>query len=228
MKNAIQLPFLISVFILSSLSCSTDKIKTNPAYPITRNQELEFEYYFDSENDNSFSPDTIKIKAIESVDINNKLYTVFYNDSNSSLHIHDKETYRIIYNFLPVRYENGNYYQVIDPPLATGESDICILKDGIRKGDGWFFEVVLQEDDMTLIHIFEVSDEIPIYTTGHYIYNNVFKIRQLIQFIDNTNGNVVQEYISYHYYNKEFGIVRKEIPPYLSGTFGLIIFNRII
>ncbi len=225
--RAILLTFSVLVLMMVT-SCSKENIKSGPEFPITKSGTLNFEYNFDYTNPTPPPSDTLQLKTIQNVNINIASYTAFYylNDT-SDFYIHDKKTGRITYNFLPVRYEDGNYYEIIENYPFIGKREVLVLKDDLTVGEIWSDTIYSERDDETTVYLFEVQDKLATYSPGQFTFQDVYKIRQLIKSPD-SNTNPSDDAISFHYYNKDFGIIRKEIPPYQSGTYGTVIFNRLI
>jgi hypothetical protein len=210
------------------ISCSKVDIKIDPQFPILNAGSQSFEYYYDFSETLNIPMDTLQLKTIQNVAIGDAFYTAFYylNDS-SELYIHNNETKRIIYNFLPLRYEKGNYYETIESYYIYDVNEVCILKDNMAIGDSWFTTRIGKSDMDTLNYKIEITDIIPEFSTREYNYKNVFKIKQTISAIS-SKGVLVNTDVSYHFYNKDYGIIRKEIPPIQSGTYSRVIFDRII
>jgi len=213
---------------LITISCSKDNLQPIPQFPLTQSGSVSFAYHFDFEEPDFFPTDTLNLKTVEHIGIMDHYYTAFYMAEDSAFpYFHDKDTKRLIYNFLPVRYEDGNYYEVIEYSLPADKYEICMLKDNLSVGDRWESTIIRDGDNDTLIYSFEVVDQFPEFSVNQYNYRNVTRIRQEV-YAFNGSGIKIDIYESYHFYNKDFGIIRREIPPYQSGTYGKIIFDRII
>lgn len=213
---------------LITISCSKDNLQPTPQFPVTGVGQLDFEYYYDFEDPDHFPSDTLHLKTVANVEINDHLYTAFFNAVDTvPSNFEDKDSKRLIYNFLPVRYEDGNYYEVIEYSFPAENYEICMLKDNLSVGDRWESTIIRDGDNDTIIYSFEVVDQFPEFSVNHHNYRNVTRIRQKV-YAFNGSGIRIDIYESYHFYNKDLGIIRREIPPYQSGTYGKVIFDRII
>ena len=210
MKNYQLIAFL---FILNS--CLDKDIEPTDQFQLF-NRSLIFEYYYFNEEE--WPTHVLRLKLIEKK-FNNKLYYAFYDDESNptpSFVLHDKDG-ELDFNFLPVRYENGNYYE-----YRGGDKEVLILKDKIKTGDSW--KETFDENEDLITYTFEV---VAIFSTFYEFgieYKDVYKIKETFE-TNNTEKN--RSPSSYHYYNKENGLIRREIPTYQSGTYGPITFNRV-
>ena len=225
MKYLSTFVFILIVF----LSCSEQNLEgpQTKHFPLLNDGNLSLQYYFDYDESIQTPEklDTLNLITKKNIEIYHNFYTAFYYRDSSDLYIHDRETNRIIYNFLPIRYEDGNYYEVIENINELDNYEVLVLKDSISAGDKW--ETVSVQRDDTLHFKLEVMEFMPKYTSRSYTFYDVYKLKQIITRVTES-GYVVQNDVSFHYYNKKYGIIRKEIPPYQSGTYVTVIFDRLI
>ena len=200
-------------FIFLSISCSEEEPAPTNQFNLLMDKHLKFEYYYEG----SGNQETLRLKLIEGVEFNNTLYYGFYDDGSvpqPSFALHNKNGI-LDFNFLPLQYKNGNYYEL------RGTNELLILKDDVQKGDSW----TETYDDFGNLstHTFLVVAVFPSFNEFGIEYKDVYKIQETKS---STNPGTNGDLISYHYYNKLKGIIRREIPVHESGTFGAITFNR--
>jgi len=206
---------ILMILLLSA--CAKETKLQEPEFELFSNETtLKFEYYYDwEEEDEQWPIEELELK-VEDVEIEDQTYTGFknLNEPKPAFDLH-KETGVLDFNFVPIRYENGNYY------ARRGIREIVILKDNIELGDIWTEEFV-NDDGTPVNYALEVIALHEIYDEFGIEYENVFQIKETLEY-----PNITIDQTAMHYYNKEIGIIRKEIPQYISGTYGPITFNRI-
>lgn len=193
-------------------SCADENIEPGPQFQLFADKTLKFEYSYNYDH-NHWPMWELNLSLVDGLEINDRLYTAFaYSDGSKSSFGDDSI---LDYNFLPIRYERGLYYEY----RCTNE--VVILKDKLKQGDTWTSE--FQCGDEIITYTFEVVEKHETYNEFGVEYADVFQVRE----IAHTDKPGSSGAISMHYYNKEKGIVRREMPMYVSGTFGPMFFNRI-
>lgn len=208
MKN---FQLIACLFLL--ISCSLEEPEPTDQFNLFKEENLKFEYSVEG----SDNQEILNLKIVERVERNNTLYYGFYDNGSvpqPSFTLH-MENDVLGFNFLPLRYKNGNYYEL------RGDKELLILKDEIQKGDSW----IETYDDFghTSTHTFKVVALFPSFKEFGTEYKDVYRIQETKS---STNPGTNGDLVSYHYYNKLKGIIRREIPVHESGTFGSITFNR--
>ncbi len=218
MKNIGLLFVLISLIMTSCRDNSTICHHENIDFPIAEKMDMKFEYFYTYPETTGWPIESLNL-VMENLVSNEKNYSAFYYDETFEHPSYFNDGGELIFNFLPIRKENNNYFE-----LRYGEQDVLILKDGIQVGDSWESIVPSQDGSSLNITNFEVVDKIDALEIAGQIFSNVFKVKETLT----SDFSPSDEIISYHYYNTTHGIVKREIPTYVSGTYGPITFNRII
>ena len=212
-------PFnFLFIALIFFFSCNEESIKPEPQFQIFADQTLKYEYYYDYEGWGQWPVNVLQLQVIEGLRFNNKLYNGFSNSDDSKPDFDLSNGDDVLdFNFLPIRYENGKYFEL------RGSKELIILKDNLRKDDTW--EHNFRTDDEEIItYTFEVLEKHQVYKANKDEYQNVFQIKETFH-TNNPGSNGDQ--ISMHFYNRQMGIIRREIPVYVSGTYAPIVFNRI-
>jgi len=213
LTNLKTLVYSIAVLFLFT-SCNEESIEPTPQYQLFRNQNLTYEYYYAFEDWEQSSLDELQLQLVEGLNLDNNFYYGFSNSGNHTPSFDLSNNDDILdFNFLPIRYENGNYFEL------RSEGELIILKDNMNLGDNWEHIIEIGED--TLTYTFEVVQVYDTYNANSYQYDNVFQVNETVE--STSTGYDVS--VSMHFYNKDFGIIRREIPQYVSGTYGPIVFN---
>jgi hypothetical protein len=201
----------VLVFIITS--CSNDGLEPINQFPILDSRDVKFEYYYG--NPDQWPVNVLDLKVVEGIELNGKLYSAFF-DNNSNpkpTNIISDDLGMLAYNFLPIRYEDGNYYEY------RGK-DVLILKDNIKQGDSWI--EIFHENEIETTYSFEVISIHSTFSEHGILYDDVYEIMETISFPDNGSD----DFISHHYYNKEIGIIKRVVPAYQSGAYLETTFIR--
>ncbi len=215
--------FLVLVLFLSS--CSKDAIEPNPQFNFFENKQLSFEYYDPTVIADYLIISDLKIK-VEQVRLNGRDYQGFYDHENFPTPIFAlSATENLLgFNLLPIRYENGNYFEYRGTHNFWGiesTNEVLILKDDLKKGDEWMSAQVLDNGEL-LTHEFEVIEQHDVFVKFGIEHLDVFQIKETMT----SNNPLVDKSISMHFYNREKGIIRRELPHQVSGTFSSLILSR--
>lgn len=216
----------LAVLVLILCSCKNDKLSPDLTFNIVESKELKFDY------SHAFIgldlPTYVLSLKTKALNLNQQDYHAYFNNESSptpNFTFGISENY-LVSNFLPIRYEDGNYYEYKGLNsfygVASSEETI-ILKDNIQKGDQWTSEVSTDDGD-TIVYNFEVVDKHDVYNEFGIEYRDVYQIKEWFVQRQPSSGHDI---ITMHYFNRENGIVRREVPTYVSGTYGPIVFNRI-
>ncbi|MEM7368043.1 MAG: hypothetical protein AAF587_05540 [Bacteroidota bacterium] len=213
--------FLILLFLCS---CNSWDLQPRNNFRLFDNETLVFDYYFDfGQSTDPSSNYTMAIRLQDGVEVEGGVYHAFFDqNSNPVPNFILGEDNQLIYNLLPIRYEDGNYFEYRGQTLTDERKEVLILKNNIQKGDSW--EQRFERTDFEFIYSFEVVEFFETYNGFGIEYDNVYKIKESV--FPSPLG-AFDPYISYHYYNRDMGIVRREIPIYVSGAFSPVTFNRI-
>ena len=207
---------LLLLFASFLTSCSKEDVKPEPRFNILNNTSLTFEYYFDFEDIGQMPVNKIDMD-IKEYKFKGKDYFAFsYSGGTKPAFTYSHNDDILEYNFLPIRYEDGNYYEL------RGNHELIILKDNIKVGDSWSSDFHLENDEVITTFSFKVLEKYAVYEEFGIKYNDVFVLQETL-----SGSNTSNELVSLHYYNYKNGIIRREIPMYVSGTYGPITFNRI-
>lgn len=208
---------LIVITLTLVTSCNEETARPDPQFRLFDNQTLSYNYYYDFEGWEQLPLLDLQLQLVAGLKVNDKVYCGF---SYYETQIHDFDLSNdddiLDFNFLPIRYENGNYYEF------RRYYELVVLKDDLRLGDSWeqSFEV---RDGETITHKFKLIDIKAVYQAGSHQYENVFQIKETIHANDSGTDDGIT---SMHFYSHSLGIIRREIPMYISGTYGPIVFNR--
>lgn len=210
MKN-----YYVFIILILILSCSKEITEPVNQFPLFNSEDLEFVYSYDGNMDFAY-PLRLRVKKSEM--LGNKPYYTFYDNGSNPVppFQYMKEYEMLNYNFLPVRYQGGRYFEYRE------SFEIVILKDNIKKGDTWFS--VFHNGSCLFTYTFKVLDKFSTFNAGGSVYKNVFKIQETIH---SKRIGCSDDLTSYHYYNMTNGIIRREIPVYQSGTYVGINFDRV-
>lgn len=202
--------------IITSCNNEDEEIVLEPEFALFSNSIQKFEFYFE---DTSFEPNNaneLELLIVEDVEIEDKLYTGFEHlDETNSFFVQPNQDNILDYNFVPIRYEDGNYYELRE------QGEVVFLKDDMNVGDVWFMEFI--DDQKTIIYTFELINIFEIYNELETTYEDVYQVKEVI---DNSYLTIDNQ-TSMHYYNKEVGIIRREIAIYISSAYLPITFNRV-
>jgi len=200
--------------LVTSCNNEDDETASAPQFNLVADSLILLEYYYDF--DGEWPVEELLLQLVENVEIGNNTYAGF-SAPNLTFNGFDQNDDGILdYNFLPIRYENGYHYE------RRENREVVVLKDGINLGDSWSDEFIYESGD-TSRYTFDVVAFYETYNEFGIDYENVYQIKETFHFSSASHAQ-----ISTHYYNEEYGIIRREIPYYISGTYGPIIFNRII
>lgn len=209
--------FLIILLLFGMLSCSDHNFEPKQQFPLTRMDTLKFEYFFDFDDQQlPGSGEQLEIETVNGLRFKNKSYVGFTRvDKSQSLFNGDDSI--LIFNFLPIRYQDGQYFEY------RYDHEVIILKDNVKKGDRWKTHFSNNDRSVTT-HTFDVVEKYAVYEKFGIQYYDVFQVRETWH---NNSRNNYDDALTMHYYNKDRGIIRREMPVYVSGTYGAVIFNRI-
>jgi len=199
-------------------SCNNENLETalEPEFSLFANSIQKFEFYFEDANFEPNNADELELLIVENVEIEDKLYTSFEHlDETKSFFIQPNQDNILDYNFVPIRYEDGNYYELRE------QGEVIFLKDDMNVGDVWSMEFI--DNQKTIIYTFELVNIFEIYNELETTYEDVYQVKEVI---DNSYLTIDNQ-VSMHYYNREVGIIRREIAIYISSAYLPITFNRI-
>ncbi len=154
------------------------------------------------------NPDTVMLvqKPVKIENSYNGSYNAFFNGDGDTLK----------YNFPPIRYSRGTYYE------RRGDRDIAILNDSIEVGDKWTARSASEKYNSNSIS-FEVISK-----GTHHIASKIYDDVYLVKEIEKSWRENSDEMISYHYYSKTHGIVKRDIDTYVSNYYCNAVFEKLM